>query len=323
MSSPEGKKMKDQPKIPTEEAAKLLIQDACVKLTRDESLPILRSRKEIEDDCEKIQYLGKGIFATLVLVRYHGMLAVKKIPHDHVQSTTNDTVNEGMILYQLKGAGSAPRLLGLSLDSPAIIMSYRVGCSLFSFIPGPRVINRTSWWLKALLSVVRNVMEIHELGCIHNDLHQHNILLSVIEEENTPVTRLIDFGASEMMDQELLDGELAFGLRDIRALGFLFEKVAKRRMNTAGQDEVWKEGLQTLVEAMKNENDRKVPHLSQVYKKLRHLLSCTTTTRRTLKQEYTPRHQSPNTPTESNLPSNHFLTGLRFIAKLMGFMNEK
>ncbi|KAK3873568.1 hypothetical protein Pcinc_021427 [Petrolisthes cinctipes] len=280
------RKVNTQREVPPDDVAQQLLQNVCVEVRGGKSVPILRPRSEIEEDCKEIKPLGRGYFGVVTLVRYKGMIAVKKTPCTNNGEPEDFFIDEGVILYRLKGAGGAPRLLGLAVDSPVIIMSYCEGNTLHRARPGPNVTDRASWWLKVFISLIKNIMEIHALGCIHNDIHSYNVLLSTKGGYNSPTTHLIDFGVSMMVDQEPQGNESAEDLlykvaspsADIIHIACIFDIIAKPLdgMDTSSLVDVWNEGLKELVHAMKNTNKMERPPLTFVYQELNRLLKFTT-----------------------------------------------
>ncbi|KAK3851828.1 hypothetical protein Pcinc_041551 [Petrolisthes cinctipes] len=268
--------LQEEERLSTEEKGRQLLQDESVELEDGQSVAILRTHEEIERDCENIQCLGQGVCGLVTLVRYRGMLAVKKSPNEDSVFPDYFFIGEGSVLHQLKGASGAPRLLGLAIDSPVIIMTFCEGKILQVAKPGASVLDRESWWLKVFLSITKNVMEIHALGCIHNDLHGINILLSTKGDKDSPVTHLLDFGLAQMEDWGHYDEEAQVTKvtpeLDTRSLGCMFRGIALNNIKATGQDEAWEGGLKELVNVMSNINLNKIPPLSYVHQELSRLL---------------------------------------------------
>lgn len=274
--SPERKDWSEDEDVNPQEEARELLHNVNVKLG-EENVPILRPRTQIDEDCVEIKHLGQGLFGTVTLVHYRGQLAVKKVPCEDNTHPWEFFIDEGMILYRLDGAGGAPKLMGLAIDDPAIILSYCEGKVMYNTEVSFSITDKVSWWLKAFISLTKNVMEIHELGCIHNDLHAFNVLISHSREENSPVTRLIDFGLSQMEtpDTEFVDdgsGNIARPESDINGLGAIIKTKAIYEMERAGLMDVWNEGLRELTTKMTDRDHSNVPPLSEVYQELNRLL---------------------------------------------------
>ncbi|KAK3890593.1 hypothetical protein Pcinc_005473 [Petrolisthes cinctipes] len=181
-------------------------------------------------------------------------------------------IEEGLILYHLQGVGGAPRLLGLSLKTPLILMSVCQGSQLDDIKPDLSLIDTSSWWLAIFTSVVNNVMELHSAGCIHNDIKSDNVIVNTSNK-----TSIIDYGIARMGNRptmpfiadnlptveevdeyqdkyqryapELYFKGISSAASDVYGVGKMFQDIFCEHKDT-GLDTLWQEGLGNLVESM-------------------------------------------------------------------------
>jgi len=115
----------------------------------------------------------------------------------------NDFVYEAEVLYDLNGAGGAPRLLAVGSDKPIIIMEFCEGVTLKSFLQTDDAKDKNKVYA-LFVDVCRNLSEVHDKGYSHDDVHPGNIL--VCGDKDSFYTRIIDFGLASK------NGEHRFGL---------------------------------------------------------------------------------------------------------------
>ncbi|KAK4301727.1 hypothetical protein Pmani_026148 [Petrolisthes manimaculis] len=189
--------------------------------------------------------------------------------------------------------------------------------------PGDDIVDKDSWWLKVFLSVTKNVMDIHALGCTHNDLHGINIILSTKEDKDSPVTYLLDFGLAVMEDWGHTDEEEQLKRNapelDIRSLGYLLKGLILYHIktSTSSHKELWEGGLHELVNAMYNIDLTKVPPLSYVYQELSRLLRLSMERQQLSLQPLNITHQ-PTTSTSPSLIPIYTEKGMR-VARYLSF----
>ncbi|KAK3876636.1 hypothetical protein Pcinc_018609 [Petrolisthes cinctipes] len=199
-------------------------------------------------------------------------------------------IEEGLILYHLQGVGGAPRLLGLSLKTPLILMSVCQGSQLDDIKPDLSLIDTSSWWLTLFTSVVNNVMELHSAGCIHNDIKSDNVIVNASNK-----TSIIDYGIARMGNRPIMSfiadnlptveevdeyqdkyqhyaPELYFkgissAASDVYGVGKMFQDIFCEHKDT-GLDTLWQEGLGNLVESMTCSKASQRLSLTQVYQEL-------------------------------------------------------
>ncbi|KAK8746426.1 hypothetical protein OTU49_017012 [Cherax quadricarinatus] len=138
---------------------------------------------------------------------HDGPVVLKNIFDPNTRET--DCLREAQILDTLKGAGGAPRLLGLSPE---------IGCYFMSFL-GLEDLETLShnqetggeklddlFWLKAIENVIQNLISIHKKGIIHLDFKQNNVMVDRTDPKN-PKTAIIDFGLSVRPGQPWVYGD--------------------------------------------------------------------------------------------------------------------
>ncbi|KAK3895419.1 hypothetical protein Pcinc_000871 [Petrolisthes cinctipes] len=199
-------------------------------------------------------------------------------------------IEEGLTLYHLQGVGGAPRLLGLSLETPLILMSVCQGSQLDDIKPDLSLIDTSSWWLAIFTSVVNNVMELHSAGCIHNDIKSDNVIVNTSNK-----TSIIDYGIARMGNRptmsfiadnlptveevdeyqdkyqryapELYFKGISSAASDVYGVGKMFQDIFCEHKDT-GLDTLWQEGLGNLVESMTCSKASQRLSLTQVYQEL-------------------------------------------------------
>ncbi|KAK3882299.1 hypothetical protein Pcinc_013293 [Petrolisthes cinctipes] len=202
-------------------------------------------------------------------------------------------IEEGLILYHLQSAGGAPRLLGLSLETPLILMSVCQGSQLDDIKPDLSLIDTSSWWLAIFTSVVNNIMELHSAGCIHNDIKSDNVIVNTSNK-----TSIIDYGIARMGNRptmpfiadnlptveevdeyqdkyqryapELYFKGISSAASDVYGVGKMFQDIICDYKDT-GLDTLWEEGLGNLVESMTCSKASQRLSLTQVYRELSRL----------------------------------------------------
>ncbi|KAK4315589.1 hypothetical protein Pmani_013200 [Petrolisthes manimaculis] len=128
------RKVNTQCEVSPDDAAQQLLQNVSVDVRGGRRVPILRPRSEIEEDCKEIKPLGRGYFGLVTLVRYCGMIAVKKTPCPTNATHLIDFGVSMMVDQKPQGNESAEDLL-YKVASPAVDISYLA--SIFYLIANP------------------------------------------------------------------------------------------------------------------------------------------------------------------------------------------
>ncbi|XP_042240686.1 dual specificity protein kinase shkD-like [Homarus americanus] len=110
----------------------------------------------------------------------------------------NDLEQETKFLHLLDGAGGAPKLLAYSLALPAIITTYTGDQTLRHLLHKSRRVLSDTLLLEIAIKIGQNLMEIHELNIVHNDLHCDNILVTLPTAKQDLKVSIIDFGLGKM-----------------------------------------------------------------------------------------------------------------------------
>lgn len=87
---------------------------------------------------------------------------------------------------------------------PYFVMEYIEGASITQYCDGRRMTTRER--LGLFLTVCRAVQHAHQKGVIHRDLKPSNVL--VMEQDGTPVPKVIDFGIAKATDKWALENTL-------------------------------------------------------------------------------------------------------------------
>jgi eukaryotic-like serine/threonine-protein kinase len=87
---------------------------------------------------------------------------------------------------------------------PYFVMEYIEGAPITQYCDGKRM--TVSRRLELLLAVCRAVQHAHQKGVIHRDLKPSNVL--VMEQDGTPVPKVIDFGIAKATDQWAVESTL-------------------------------------------------------------------------------------------------------------------
>ncbi|KAK4299205.1 hypothetical protein Pmani_028498 [Petrolisthes manimaculis] len=259
---------------------------------------IFRKTRDILDDTERIQELGRGAYGVASLTKYRETLTVTKVAVKATPSKMRLFLKEAMIMYHMKGAGGTPRLLAMATDYPLMVMSVCRGCHFDDFKPKPSVSNLAKFWMSVYNSLAQSLSEIHATNCLHRDLKENNILMYHSNQEgDIPKANIIDFGLAIMdvqdvptksldlpplekctyMGSEWISPELHFNkissyAADVFSLGQIIRRSINREKMKADLSKVCVAGLDELVQAMTTVQPCQRPSLTYVCKELKRLL---------------------------------------------------
>ncbi|KAK3879682.1 hypothetical protein Pcinc_015763 [Petrolisthes cinctipes] len=258
---------------------------------------IFRRALDILDDTKRIKHLGRGAYGVANLTQYRGTLAVTKVAVNPDSSTMKLFLKEAMIMFHLKGAGGAPRLLAMASDYPLMVMSLRKGCHFDDLKPNPIVSNLTKWWMSVYISLAQSLSEIHATKCLHRDLKENNVLMYHTNKEGDSLkAHIIDFGLATMKFQDVptksldlpplekciyrgnewISPELHFNkissyAADVFSLGKMIRRSINREKERADLSKVCDAGLDQLVKAMTTVEPSQRPSLTYVCEELKRL----------------------------------------------------
>jgi serine/threonine protein kinase/tetratricopeptide (TPR) repeat protein len=167
-----------------------------------------------DDDFGRYQIvrpIGEGGMGTVYLaeqrepIRRCVALKVIKLGMDTVQVLARFT-NERQALAimdhpniaRIFDAGATPK------GRPYFVMEYIVGVPITQYCDSRRM--TIAHRLELFLAVCRAVQHAHQKGVIHRDLKPSNVL--VMEQEGTPVPKVIDFGIAKATDQWAVENTL-------------------------------------------------------------------------------------------------------------------
>ncbi|KAK8376744.1 hypothetical protein O3P69_009987 [Scylla paramamosain] len=142
--------------------------------------------KEELHSLEGERLLGVGGFGCVRLVTWeNGTLAVVKelLQADQLVPV----LTEASMLLQLRGAGGAPRLLGVCQSPPALVQEF-VGHTYDRYLS----VCSVKEFLASLEGVCHCLQEVHDKGVVHNDLKWNNITFTGTVA--APHFHIIDFG---------------------------------------------------------------------------------------------------------------------------------
>src|ERR1035437_8112116 len=158
-----------------------------------------------------IQLLAEGGMGTVYLaeqlepIRRRVALKVVKLGMDTAQVLARFS-NERQALAMMDhpniarifDAGATPK------GRPSFVMEYIEGVPITQYCDGKRM--TIGQRLELLVAVCHAVQHAHQKGVIHRDLKPSNVL--VIEQEGTPVPKVIDFGIAKATDQWAVENTL-------------------------------------------------------------------------------------------------------------------
>lgn len=133
----------------------------------------------------KTKTLGSGAFGTVTLVNWHGEPAALKVANG--PKALNSFEREVQVLSELKGAGGAPLLLGVSYDPLALLTTYKGSTNLDKIMCDPRYD-----LIKIGFEIGIKLLQVHNKGYVHNDIKSDNIMIQGSPHE--PKISVIDFG---------------------------------------------------------------------------------------------------------------------------------
>jgi serine/threonine protein kinase/tetratricopeptide (TPR) repeat protein len=155
--------------------------------------------------------LGEGGMGTVYLaeqrepIRRHVALKVVKLGMDTSQVLARFS-NERQALAMMDHANIA-RIFDAGATSkgrPYFVMEYIEGVPITQYCDGKRM--TTQERLALFLAVCRGVQHAHQKGVIHRDLKPSNVL--VMEQDGTPVPKVIDFGIAKATDKWAVENTL-------------------------------------------------------------------------------------------------------------------
>ncbi|XP_045606461.2 probable serine/threonine-protein kinase DDB_G0278665 [Procambarus clarkii] len=136
---------------------------------------------------DKTKFLGSGTYGEVTLVEWLGEPAALKVSRS--SSFSEYFTKEAKVLSLLKGAGGAPLLLGVTINPPALLTTYKGSQTLENVL-----LNSEYNLLDVGLQVGRKLLEIHQAGIVHNDIKCDNVMVQ--GPPHDPVISLIDFGVA-------------------------------------------------------------------------------------------------------------------------------
>ena len=206
-----------------------------------EVLSSAEGQKILAQDC--YEFLGEGVSARVFAARWKGREVVIKVSKT---SRWLQLQREADFLIRLRGLAGAPRLLGVCLMPPMLIMTRATGRPLFQVLEAGDLSDQFKVLCARELS--QKVCQMHQAGIIHNDIKSDNILVNKVGEN--PEVSIIDFGLATFQGQslgllpdpvaerksfhvapELWRGAVSTSATDRYSLGFVFEDFI-RSLNT-------------------------------------------------------------------------------------------
>ena len=134
--------------------------------------------------------LGSGSYGTCELKNWRNIkVCVKKV---HEKANAADVKQEAAILKQLQLSLYVPILLGINVISkPFYIVTKFHSAMTESSLTLHRAIKKCTIgknkWMSILYKCALGIQSVHELGIIHNDLHQKNIVLARMNGHVHPI----------------------------------------------------------------------------------------------------------------------------------------
>ena len=200
-----------------------------------------QARKILAQDCR--EFLGEGVSARVFAARWKGQEVVIKV------SKTRHWLplqREADFLIRLRGLAGAPKLLGVCLLPPILIMSRAPGRPLWQVLEAGDTSDQFK--VRCARELSQKVYQMHQVFIIHNDLKSDNIIVNKVGEN--PEVSIIDFGLATFQGQslgllpdpvterksfhvapELWRGAVSTSATDRYSLGFVFEDIT-RSLNT-------------------------------------------------------------------------------------------
>lgn len=147
--------------------------------------------------------IGSGSYGSCELMSWKNIdVCVKKF---HPTTDISEVKKEATILHKLQQSLFVPVLLGINLTSlPHYIVTKfhslkpETSVTLHKAINSSTVIELKKW-IKILIKCATALKSIHDLGFLHNDLHQNNIIIDKMHGHTQPI--IIDFGKACKIDE--------------------------------------------------------------------------------------------------------------------------
>ncbi|KAK4306495.1 hypothetical protein Pmani_021680 [Petrolisthes manimaculis] len=154
--------------------------------------PLFEKTSFIKSVTTRVRKLGGGTFSRVLLVKYKDEDAVLKVGLYNDNFHQQMFNNEAHVLFNLDGAGGAPRLIMAAVNSPMILMTYVPHPTLRDVLL-QRTLQSQSQALSMFRSMALAFAQVHELGYVHLDVKKDNILVDITSDFKV---YLIDFGKS-------------------------------------------------------------------------------------------------------------------------------
>ena len=137
---------------------------------------------------EIIQILGEGVQGAAYKVLYGGYWACAK-KFNYIE----DMEQEYNMIIEAQESGWVPCIMNAKWNQGVIIMELVEGKTLYDFIfddqPSSQLVHLV------MTNVLEALLDLHETGVIHNDLHMKNIM---VDTANDYDIKIIDFGLAKM-----------------------------------------------------------------------------------------------------------------------------
>jgi len=153
-----------------------------------------------------LKIIKAGMDTKEVIARFEAeRQALALMDHPNIAKVLDAGTTSSKPEAQAKGNGDSPSLaLQASMGRPYFVMELVHGVPITEFCDENRLTTRER--LELFVAVCRAVQHAHQKGIIHRDLKPSNVLITMHDDK--PVPKVIDFGVSKALSQQLTEKTL-------------------------------------------------------------------------------------------------------------------
>ena len=238
--------------------------------------------------------LGQGVYGQVVLMQSQSdgsLMAVKKLTNvQHPGRATEAFSREMRAMHAVSSSQAFPKFLG-TVDRYSFAMEFlgsqgkRSAWSAYQMSKKWSKRMTSTDWLKVSMDVTKGLMDMHEAGWTHNDLHNSNVMVCQDPQTKAWQGKIIDLGFAHPIDNppppqrmtpqqkrhcykhcaqlapEIIEGTHQYNTKtDIYSLGQLFLDIAPQSRNLSH--------LETLGRRCTHRLPHNRPKLDQVLREL-------------------------------------------------------
>lgn len=168
--------------------------------TRHSMLPVTWAYSDLRMDPQQLKMtpfrLGEGSYGRVMLGQYKGQrVAVKRI----LRQTRHDLEQELRMMHFLHDLDCTPKLIACELSqAPFTVLTSYHGKSIFDCLADTYLTKQLDW-SSIIVDTVAAICRIHDMGVVHGDVKEDNVLLDNHGNRIKPI--IIDYGLACFRNQ--------------------------------------------------------------------------------------------------------------------------